>query len=470
MVFVSNRCKNYTLSLVLFFSCTGFLNAQVEVFPPFWWKGMANDTLSLIVKTEKSNQKKPSFSGEVAQIIEIKKAANPKYYFIKLLINSNSEDSILKMKFGKYKVDYLFKTRRKRNRRSLDQSDVMYLISPDRFANGDSKNDHPKKLKEKVYSRDSIYGRHGGDIQGILNHLDYIQNLGMNSLWICPLLTNDMPEASYHGYAITDNYSIDPRFGSNELYKTLVEELHKREMTMVMDMVYNHVGTEHHFFQDLPDSNFFNFHESYDDGYLQTNYRAATLFDPHSSKADSKKFKDGWFVASMPDLNQTYEPVAEFLIQNSIWWIEEFGVDAFRIDTYTYPDQKFMGELAARVKKEYPEFFIFGETWVHGPEIQSYFVEGNPFNKIKSNMDAVTDFQLAFAIQESLVREQGWTEGIAKVYYRLAADYLYQKPENHVTFLDNHDLARIFGHLNGDIQKMQTALGMLFTIRGIHCL
>lgn len=470
MVFVSNRCKIYTLTFFFLFCSVGLLNAQVKVYPPFWWKGMANDTLNLIVKTNNPNQKKVSISGDIAQLLEIKQAANPKYYFIKLLIHSESQDSIFKMSFGKTKHKYLIKSRRKRKRRSLDPSDVMYLISPDRFANGNPKNDHPKGLKEKVYSRDSVYGRHGGDIQGIVDKLDYIQNLGMNSLWICPLLTNDMLEESYHGYAITDNYSIDPRFGSNELYKSLVEQVHQRNMTMVMDMVYNHVGTMHHFFQDLPDSNFFNFHEGYDAGYFQTNYRAATLFDPHSSKADSEKFKNGWFVSTMPDLNQKYEPVAEFLIQNSIWWIEEFGVDAFRVDTYTYPDQKFMGKLAKRVKNEYPEFFIFGETWVHGPEIQSYFVEGNPFNKVSTSLDAVTDFQLAFAIQESLVREQGWTEGIAKVYYRLAADYLYEIPENHVTFLDNHDLARIFGHLNGDIQKMQIALGMLFTIRGIPCL
>lgn len=470
MVFVSNRCKSYTFLLFFLFCSCGILKAQLKVYPPFWWKGMQNDTLSLILKTEKPPKKAPIISGNVAQLIEIKQASNPKYYYLKLLVNPRSSDSILELQFGKNRMDYLIKSRKKRIRRSLDQRDVMYLISPDRFANGNLQNDQPKGMKEKVYSRDSIYGRHGGDIDGILAHLDYIQNLGINSLWICPLLTNDMPEASYHGYAITDNYSIDPRFGDNELYRTLIDNLHQRGMTMVMDMVYNHVGTMHHFFQDLPDSNFFNFHRGYSNGYKQTNYRAATLFDPHASKEDLNKFNDGWFVSSMPDINQNFPPMAEFLIQNSIWWIEEFGVDAFRVDTYTYPDQKFMGELAGRIKMEYPEFFIFGETWVHGPEIQSYFVEGNPFNKVNSNLDAVTDFQLAFAIQEALVKEQGWTEGITKVYYRLAADYLYQNPENHVTFLDNHDLARIFGHVNGDIQKLKIALGMLFTIRGIPCL
>lgn len=470
MVFVLNRCKPYTLAIIFLFANSVVSTAQIDIYPPFWWKGMANDSLSLIVKSEKIISSIPEIKGDLAKIVHYKKADNPKYHFINLLINPNSKDSIVEIKLGSKRIKYLLKSKKKRKSRGLSQSDVIYLISPDRFANGDLRNDKIKSMREKVYSRDSIYGRHGGDIKGIIDHLDYIQNLGMNSLWICPLLTNDMPEASYHGYAITDNYSIDPRFGDNQIFKSLVDDLHSRGMTMVMDMVYNHLGTYHHFFQDLPDSNFFNFHSGFKNGYQQTNYRAATLFDPHASQSDLNKFSDGWFVSSMPDINQRYKPMADFLIQNSLWWIEEFGVDAFRIDTYTYPDQKFMAELAARLKAEYPDFFIFGETWVHGPEIQSYFVKDNPFNNINSHMDAVTDFQLAFALHEALVKEQGWTDGISKVYYSLAADYLYEKPEQHITFLDNHDLARIFGHINGDIQKMKMALGMLFTIRGIPCM
>lgn len=470
MGIVHNWCNKYTFITLLLFWLASDLKAQVDIYPPFWWSDMKNDTLHLIIKNNRDLKKKPEFSEGLAKVLSVEIAANPKYSFATLLINRNPKDSVLKIKVGRNKVKYLIKKRKERKRRSLDQRDVMYLISPDRFANGDPSNDKVKGMKERVYSRDSIYGRHGGDIQGIIDHLGFINNMGINSLWICPLLTNDMPEASYHGYAITDNYSIDPRFGTNELYRNLVDSLHSRNMTMVMDMVYNHVGTMHHLFQDLPDSNFFNFHDGYDGGFLQTNYRAVTLFDPHASEADLKRFNDGWFVKTMPDVNQRYKPMAEFMIQNSIWWIEEFGVDAFRIDTYTYPDQKFMGELAKRVKAEYPQFFIFGETWVHGPEIQSYFVEKNRYNPVNSHMDAVTDFQFAFAMHEALNKNQGWTEGIAKVYYRLAADYLYDYPEKHVTFLDNHDLARIFGTVNGDLKKMEIALGMLFTMRGIPCM
>jgi glycosidase len=470
MMFVRDWCHKYTYILLLLFCLAENSSAQTTVYPPFWWKGMENDTLHLILHNEKGFSKIPAFSGDVVEVLDLEIAENTHYVFASLFINEHGKDSDFRIKVGRQRIKYLLKDRENRNVESLDQSDVMYLITPDRFANGDPKNDYVEGMAEKVYSRDSIYGRHGGDIQGIINQLDYIQNLGFNSLWICPLQTNDQEVASYHGYAITDHYSIDPRFGSNALYAELVDKMHQKGMKMVMDVVYNHVGLNHHLFTDLPDSNFFHFHKGYSKGYKQTNYRAATLFDPHVSDGDAKTFKDGWFVRDMPDINQQHSPMAQYLIQNSIWWIEEFGIDAFRIDTYTYPDQAFMADLARRIKKEYPNFFIFGETWVHGPEIQSYFVEKNPFNPIESHMDAVTDFQLAFAIQEAVSREQGWTEGVAKVYYRLAADYLYRNPEKHVTFLDNHDLARIFGHVNGDLNKMEIALGMLFTMRGIPCM
>ena len=470
MGIVYDRCIKYTFSMLLIIISITLSRAQVEAYPPFWWKNMQNDSLHLIIYSAKTLKNPPVISGNAANIIHSRVADNPHYAFVSLLIDDEVTGSEIEIKVGHQKINYQFKERQPHSVKGLNQSDVLYLISPDRFANGDTLNDLVKGMNEEVHSRDSIYGRHGGDIMGIQNHLDYIHNMGFNALWLCPVLTNDQFRDSYHGYAITDHYSIDPRFGNNTMYKELVDNMHARGMKMVMDVVYNHVGTEHHLFKQLPDSNFFHFHEGREKGFLQTNYRAVTLFDPHASDADKNRFKDGWFVSHMPDVNQNHEPMAQFLIQNSIWWIEEFGLDAFRVDTYTYPDQVFMGELARRIKAEYPDFFIFGETWVHGAEIQSYFVENNPFNPVQSNMDAVTDFQLAFAIQEALVKPQGWTEGIAKVYYTLAADYLYEKPEDHVTFLDNHDLARIFGHVNGDLKKLEVALGMLFTMRGIPCM
>lgn len=451
--------------LFLHFSICGF--SQVKVYPPHWWSGMENDTLELMLYNPSGFKEVPSVEKRI-KVISAELGSNPNYAFLKISLENVAAGKLIIGK-GKSELTYVLKERKGYKPKGLNPQDALYLITPDRFANGNSKNDEFKSMKETEYGREHDFGRHGGDIAGISNHLDYIQNLGFNSLWISPLLTNDMPKESYHGYAITDHYEIDPRFGTANEYHLLVEKMHQREMKMIMDVVYNHVGTEHQFFKDLPDSSFFNFHDGYENGYRQTNYRAATLFDPHVSKSDSVEFAKGWFVKTMPDINQENQHMAAFLIQNSIWWIEEFEIDGFRIDTYTYPDQRFMSRLSKRIKDEYADFFIFGETWVHGPEIQSYFPQGNLNNPINSNMDAVTDFTLYYAIQDALNKKPGWNEGIAKVYYRLTADYLYEKPELLVTFLDNHDLARIYGHFGEDKEKLKTALGMLFTLRGIPC-
>ncbi len=461
---------NYKYLVIIGFSLLfnislGF--GQTRVFPPHWWVGMENDTLELLVYNKDGLKKAPVISGEV-KVLKSELAANPNYAYVSFLLR-DAEPQTLKIGSGRQSVDFQLKARKGYRPSAIGPADAMYLITPDRFANGNSDNDHPKGLKEKMYSRTEPYGRHGGDIKGIISHLDYIKDLGFNTLWISPLVTNDQSEESYHGYAFTDHYSIDPRFGSNAEYADLVKQMHSRDMKMVMDVVYNHVGDQHFLFTDLPDSSFFNWHKGYEGGFHQTSYRAATLFDPYASESDKEQFKDGWFVKHMPDLNQRNPHVANFLIQNSIWWIEEFGVDAFRIDTYTYPDQEFMGKLANSIKMEYPNFFLFGETWVHHPEIQSYFPQGNKFNPVNTELDAVTDFTLYYALQEALNQNPGWNEGITKVYYRLAADYLYERPDLSVTFLDNHDLARALGHYGGDIQKLKTALGMLLTLRGIPC-
>lgn len=460
--------KKHVLLIILSLIIMGKGFSQTKVYPPYWWAGMENDTLELLIYNPGGFKNAPSISGDV-ELIDSKLATNNRYAFVKVNI-AEAKAGSFKIGKGKGAINYELRERSTYLPKGLNPADAMYLITPDRFANGDPTNDVVIGMKEEELDRNEPFARHGGDLKGITLKLDYINNLGFNSLWICPVLTNDMAEESYHGYAITDHYNIDPRFGSLEDYRNLMEQMRSREMKMVMDVVYNHFGTEHHLFKDLPDSSFFNFHKGFDAGYQQTSYRAAALFDPHASKSDRVQFTDGWFVRTMPDVNQRNPHIAAFLIQNSIWWIEEFGIDAFRIDTYSYPDQKFMGELAGRIKQEYPDFFIFGETWVHYPEIQSYFPEGAKYNPVNSNMDAVTDFTLCFAIQEALNKEQGWTEGVSKVYYRLAADYLYENPDQLVTFLDNHDLARIYGHYGENWPKLKTALGMLFTLRGIPCM
>lgn len=460
--------KKHVLLIILSLIIMGKGFSQTKVYPPYWWAGMENDTLELLIYNQGGFKNAPMISGDV-ELIDSKLATNNRYAFVKVNI-ANAQAGSFKIGKGKGAINYELKERSDYSPKGLNPADAMYLITPDRFANGNPTNDVVKGMREEELDRNEPFARHGGDLKGITSKLDYINNLGFNSLWICPVLTNDMAEESYHGYAITDHYNIDPRFGNLEEYKDLVDGMHLRDMKMVMDVVYNHFGTEHHLFKDLPDSSFFNFHKGFDAGYQQTNYRAASLFDPHASQSDREQFTDGWFVRTMPDVNQRNPHMAAFLIQNSIWWVEEFGIDAFRIDTYSYPDQKFMGELAGRIKQEYPDFFIFGETWVHYPEIQSYFPEGAKYNPVNSNMDAITDFTLCFAIQEALTKQQGWTEGVSKVYYRLAADYLYENPDQLVTFLDNHDLARIYGHYGENWPKLKTALGMLFTLRGIPCM
>ena len=458
------RFLTATLCLILISGFSGYAQKNIRAFPPEWWQGFANDTLEIMVYNPQGFSAAPEVK-QGPQLLSSALAPNPDYAYITLKIGDFTGK--FKITSGNFKLSYRIQKRSGYQRPFLQQSDAMYLITPDRFANGDPKNDSVAGLNEKVYSRDAIYGRHGGDIQGIINKLDYIRETGFNTLWISPLLENDQYQASYHGYAITDHYKIDPRFGSNELYASLVEKMHNSGMKMIMDVVYNHFGSEHLLFQNPPDSSFFHYFGKEDPP--RTNYRAATLFDPHASQRDSKLFNDGWFDGHMPDVNQRNPHVARFLIQNSIWWAEKFAVDGFRIDTYTYSDQEFMAQLGKRMHREFEDFFSFGEVWVHGPEIQSYFAGGNRYNPHETHLSGVTDFQLKYALQEAVKKEQGWTEGIAKVYYVLAGDYLYKKPAQNVVFIDNHDDPRFFGVVDENFAKWKVALGMLYTMRGIPC-
>jgi len=367
----------------------------------------------------------------------------------------------VKGKGFKYSYDYEIKNR-KNHKRGLNPSDIIYLITPDRFANGDSENDLVDGMNQISINRSEPYERHGGDIQGMIDHLDYIQELGMTAIWPNPLLENNQPEESYHGYAFTDYYKIDSRFGSNELYKALIDSLHDRDMKIIQDVVYNHIGNEHFLFKDLPDSSWFHFWPE----YTRTNYRAPLLMDPYASDEQKKVMTDGWFDKHMPDLNQKNPTVAKYLIQQTLWWIEEFSIDALRIDTYAYPDQEFMRNWGKAVKDAFPDIFLFAETWVHGETVQGWFL-GSGLGPEPNHIDGLTDFQVYYAINDALTKDQGWTEGISRLYYTLSSDYIYEEPNSMVTFLDNHDLARFFGYVNSDLNKMKIGLGMLFTLRGI---
>ncbi|MBS1655412.1 MAG: cyclomaltodextrinase C-terminal domain-containing protein, partial [Bacteroidetes bacterium] len=346
----------------------------------------------------------------------------------------------------------------------VNSNDFVYLIMPDRFSNGDPSNDRVAGMRDQSLNRDSIYERHGGDFQGIINHLDYLKQLGVTTVWMTPVIENDMPNRTEHGYAFTNHFQIDPRLGGASMYEKLSDELHKRGMKLIQDAVYNHVGLYHFTVQDPPMKDWLHQWPS----YTQTNYKDQTLFDPYHSEKDSKQMSDGWFVPQMPDMNQSNPFVANYLIQHAIWSVETFGVDGWRIDTYIYNDLNFMNRCNKALEDEYPKITMFGETWVHGVINQSYFCENNYNTSFKSNLQATTDFQqLFYGIQPALNEAFGWTEGVNKLYSTTARDFVYKDPMREVIFLDNHDLPRFFSVINEDTTKYKMALAWLLTFRGI---
>jgi glycosidase len=346
----------------------------------------------------------------------------------------------------------------------VTSKDVMYLLMPDRFSNGDKSNDRIAGMLDQSINRDTVYERHGGDLQGVINHLDYLKDLGVTSVWMTPIWENDMPNRTEHGYAITNHYKVDPRLGTNKTYESLGNELHKRGMKLVQDVVYNHVGLEHFFYKDKPMASWFHNWDS----FTQTTYKDQTLFDPYASAADVKKMSDGWFVTQMPDLNHANPFVEKFLIQHALWTVETFGVDGWRIDTYAYNDLEFMNRCNKALYDEYPKMSIFGETWVHGVINQSFFAENNLNIPFKSNLQNTTDFQtLFYGIQPALTEKFGWTEGVNKLYTTAAQDIVYKNPMGQVIFLDNHDIARFYSVVGEDTAKYKMALSWLLNFRGI---
>jgi len=332
---------------------------------------------------------------------------------------------------------------------------------PDRFSNGDESNDRIPGMRDQSLNRDSIFLRHGGDMQGIINHLDYLQSLGVTTLWMTPVIENDMPDRTEHGYAFTNHYKIEPRFGGEAAYLKLSNELHSRGMKLIQDAVYNHVGLYNFLVQDMPDSSWLHQWPA----LTLPNYKEQVFFDPHASAYDKKKMADGWFTNMMPDVNQSNPLVATFLIQHAIWCVEKFGVDAWRIDTYKYVDPDFMNNCNKALTDEYPRITMFGENWDEGVPNQAYFTK-NIFNTaFKSNLTGSLDFEFLFrGIQPALTQMPG---GIGQLYQTVSLDFMYAEPMNNVVFLDNHDMTRFFSQVGEDIAKLKMGLCWLFTTRGI---
>jgi glycosidase len=466
----------FAVFLTCFLHLSGWCVDKTEITrvdPPNWWVGMKENSLQLCVYGKDISSSAVSIDYAGVTVTRVNKVENPDYLFIDLSIAGNTLPGGVDILFtsGKehktYKYQLLKRTGNKDTKPSYSPNDFVYMLMPDRFANGDPSNDIIKTCNETQLNRDSMFYRHGGDIQGVINHLDYIKDLGATAVWLTPVQENNEPRTSYHGYAITDHYKIDPRFGTNDLYTQFVSAAHDKGLKVTMDMVYNHVGTQHWFIKSLPSQDWI--HQS--DTFLQTNYRVTTLMDPHASEYDKHRMTDGWFVKSMPDLNQKNTFLARYLIQNSIWWIESTGIDGFRIDTYAYSDLQFMSNLMAAVKKEYPRFNAVGELWDHAVAYQAYMMQHSKIpGAPETNLPGLIDFQLCFAVSEALNKPMDWTDGLTKIYYTLSQDFLYSDPDKNLTFLDNHDLSRFYSVVGEDIRKFKMGIGFLLTTRGTPCI
>ncbi|NBU80437.1 MAG: alpha-amlyase [Flavobacteriaceae bacterium] len=445
--------------------------AQIDrVEPPFWYEGMNHSDLQIMFYGKNISQNEVAVSNKII-IKSIQKTENPNYIFVTIdTKHISAQDLIFTFKNGKrlFTKNYSIKARRVNSkfRKSYDSSDVIYLIMSDRFANGNPNNDSSADTTEKA-NRNLPGGRHGGDIEGIINHLDYIKELGATAIWCTPLCEDNDESYSYHGYGQSDVYKIDPRYGANKDYLRLSEELHKKGMKNIMDYVTNHWGWQHWMYKDLPTKDWVHqFPE-----FTQSNYRMTSQFDINASKIDAKNCMDGWFVKSMPDLNQSNPLVLNYLIQNAIWWIEYADLDGFRVDTYSYNDKEGISKWTKAITDEYPYFNIVGEVWMHNQAQMAYWQKDSKIGAIQSfnsNLPSVMDFTLHDAFNTSFNEDQAsWDKGIIKVYENFTNDFLYANPNNILTFIENHDTNRFNEIYKNDFKKYQMAMTLIATVRGI---
>ena len=457
--------------IVFFLLFTISTFAQINrVEPPFWYAGMNWSSVQIMFYGKNIGQYDVAVSNNVV-IENIKKTENPNYVFLTIdTKNIPAQDLVFTFKNGKksFTKNYSIKARRENSkfRKSFDSSDMIYLIMSDRFANGNPNNDTTKETFEKG-DRNKPGGRHGGDIEGIIKNLDYIKELGATAIWPTPICEDNDKGYSYHGYGQSDVYKIDPRYGTNEDYVRLSSELHKRGMKNIMDYVTNHWGIEHWMINDLPTYDWL--HQF--PGYARTNDRKTTQSDPNASKIDAKMCVDGWFVKSMPDLNQSNPLVMNYLSQNAIWWIEYADLDGFRVDTYPYADKESIAKWTKNITDEYPNFNIVGEAWMYTQAAISYWQKDSPISRIQSynsNLPSVMDFTLQDAITKVFNEDKAtWTDGIIKIYDNFSNDFLYANPNNLLIFTENHDTNRFNEIYKNDFKKYQMAMTLIATVRGI---
>lgn len=463
----------FFLTLLACFTSVKAAPSELRVEPPFWWAGMNNPNLQLLVHADNIANTVVSIEYPGVKVLKVQKVDNPNYLFIDLLLDQAVKPGKFYISFkenGKVKTRYSYELRKREpgyaERKGFSPSDVIYLLMPDRFANGDPSNDSNPSMLETT-DRSNPIGRHGGDIKGITEHLPYIKDLGVTAIWINPLLENNNTALTYHGYAITDFYKVDPRYGNNNDYVGLVESAHHQGLKVIMDMVFNHCGINHWFINDLPMKGWI--HEFTE--FTRSNFRAETLTDPHVAESDRDRMLQGWLDTNMPDLDQRNPLLSNYLIQNSIWWIEYSGIDGIRMDTQPYPYKEMMAEWAKRVFVEYPYFNIVGEAWMQKESMTAFYQKdtklGNGYN---SNIPSITDFPMYNAITKAFTEPDGWSEGMARLYYVLAQDFLYTNSQYNLIFADNHDLNRFYSSINKDLNAYKMAMAFLLTTRGIPAL
>lgn len=469
--------KKLSVPLFILFTTLTFAQTIEKVEPPFWWAGMNNTALQLLVYGENIAATDVSLSEYSAvKIIKVNKVKNPNYLFIDLEIGATAKAGTFTFNFKKeneivLKHNYTLKERRvgSATRQGFQASDVMYLITPDRFANGDPSNDSMEGLPDKL-NREHKNGRHGGDIQGIINSLDYLDNLGFTSIWLNPVLENNMQEVSYHGYSTTDYYKIDPRYGTNEKYQELSRKAKEKGIGLIMDVITNHCGSEHWWIKYFPTDDWVNFQDEYKKGEIvYTSHRKSTIQDPYVTQVDKERFTDGWFVETMPDLNQRNPYMAKYLTQNSIWWIEFADLHGLRVDTYPYSDADFMKNWSCAVMSEFPNFNIVGEEWHENHDIVAYWQGGKEnHDGYTSCLPSLMDFPMQKNLTKALTTsDDSWSDGWNGAYRSLANDHVYADPYNLVILPDNHDMKRFYSQVNEDYDLFKLGIAYYLTMRGI---
>ncbi len=462
-----SRSLSFLLIITLFYPlhvlAQEFLIHKIE--PPNWWEGMKLNEIQLMVYGENLDNVNAAFEKGGPSVKKIHQQKNNSYLFIDIELPQSLQPKEYLLTFtkggNKLEVKYPIMKREPSDNKhqGFDKKDVLYLITPDRFVNGDEKNDNIPGFRDSL-NRTHIIGRHGGDLQGIINKLDYLKNLGITAIWCTPLVENNTA-ISYHGYSATNHYEIDPRFGSNELYKTLVDEAHRRGLKVIFDHVSNHVSIDHPWVNNPPMDDWFN---GLVDNHLQIMHDKMSYADLYSDSLTILSLSKGWFAPYLPDLNQSNFYVGNYIVQNTIWWIEFSGIDGLREDTYPYADQKFLSEWAAEIFNEYPDFNIVGEVWTGEPAFLAYYQSGSFFSReFDSNLPSITDF----GIRDVLADYASNKANLYKIYETFAKDFIYPNPDKLVVFVDNHDIVRLMYLAEGNLEKVKNVLTMLLTTRGI---